>query len=207
MKKTILLSLLLMLSIQILKAQSIFIKSGRNLTNYKFSSSTNESVFLQNEIGQNYEFGYLSEQPEKKRFYYGISLGLEQYNATGGNYSPNNLTWETNYAILKGLGYYKIFTAKRNQIAIKGGLGLATLIHGRQEINGTRYDLLNQDEFKGLFVSPQVGLAYSLSINNTINLHLDYDYANQLSVTNSNSDQKLSFINHSLSLGFSVNIN
>ena len=195
-----------MLGIQGIKAQSIFIKSGRNLTNYKLSGTTNQAVFLQNEIGQSYEFGYLSRQPEKKRFYYGISLGLEQYNATGGNYSPNNLTWETNYANLKGLGYFKILSANRNQIALKGGLGLATLIHGRQEINGTRYDLLKQDEFNGLLVSPQIGLAYSLQINKDINLHLDYDYANQFSVTNS-SDQKLTFINHSLSLGFSVNIN
>lgn len=205
MKRTILLSILLMLSIQVLKAQSVFIKSGRNLTNYKLSGAVNNPVFLQNEIGQNYEFGYLSNQKDNS-FYYGVSLGLEQYNATGGNYSANNLVWETNYANLKGLGYFKVLDNDINQIAIKGGLGLATLIHGRQEINGARYDLLKEAEFKGLFISPQLGLAYSMKINSDINIHLDYDYANQISLTN-RSQQKLKFINYSLSLGFSININ
>lgn len=206
MKRTILLSLVLLLGIQVLKAQSIFIKSGRNLTNYKLSGTTNTPVFLQNEIGQSYEFGYLSKQKDSKRYYYGISLGLEQFNATGGNYSPNNLVWETNYALVKGLGYYEIFEKSNHQLSLKGGLGLATLIHGRQEINGTRYDLLKQQEFNGLFVSPQIGASYRLKINNDISMLLDYDYANQFSVTNS-SEQKLKFINHSLSLGFNVNIN
>jgi hypothetical protein len=206
MKKTIFLSLLLLFSIQIIQAQSIFIKSGRNLTNYKLNGTTNQPVFLQNEIGQSYEIGYQSKQPDAKRFYYGVSLGLEQFNASGGNYSPNNLVWETNYAILKGLGYFRVFEKTGNQIALKGGLGLATLIHGRQDINGTRYDLLKQKEFNGLLLSPQVGLSYRLKVNNDISLLVDYDYANQFSVTNS-TEQKLKFINHSLSLGFNVNIN
>lgn len=205
MKRTILLSFLLMLSIQVLKAQSIFIKSGRNLTNYKFDASTSTGLGLQNEIGKSYEFGYMSDLPEKKRFYYGVSLGLEEFNASA-SYATNQLVWETSYANLKGLAYYTLYKSDRNRIAAKAGLGLATLIHGRQQINGTRYDLLKQDEFKGAFLSTQFGLAYSLVINNQMNLHLDYDYGNQFSITNS-SEQKLSFINHGLSLGFSVNIN
>jgi hypothetical protein len=206
MKRSILLSLVLLLGIQVLKAQSIFIKSGRNLTNYKLKGTTNQPVFLQNEIGQSYEIGYQSKQPDVKPYYYGISLGLEQFNASGGNYSPNNLVWETNYAVLKGLGYFRVFEKSSHQLSLKGGLGLATLIHGRQEINGARYDLLKQKEFNGLFLSPQAGVSYRLKINNDIGILLDYDYANQFSVTNS-SEQKLKFINHSLNLGFNVNIN
>lgn len=206
MKRTILLSFLMILSLQVLNAQSIFIKSGRNLTHYKFANATSESPLLQNEIGQSYEFGYISKKPIDNKFYYGVSLGLEQYNASGGQYSTNALVWETNYANFKGLGYYKIYGNKKNSIAVKGGLGLATLIHGRQQINGARFDLLKQDEFNGLLLSPQIGMSYNFSIDNGISLLLDYDYANQFNLTNSN-DQKLSFINHSLSLGFSVNIN
>jgi hypothetical protein len=206
MKKIILLSFLMILSIQVLQAQSIFIKSGRNLTNYKFGNATSESPFLQNEIGQSYEFGYISNQPSENRFYYGLSLGLEEYNASGGQYSTNALVWETNYANFKGLGYYRLYSNEKSAIAIKGGLGLATLIHGRQQINGARFDLLKQDEFKGLFLSPQLGLSYTFSIDKSISLLLDYDYGRQFSLTNG-TEQKLSFINHSLSLGFSVNIN
>lgn len=195
----------MILSIQVLQAQSIFIKSGRNLTNYKFGNETSESPLLQNEIGQSYEFGYISKKPLENKFYYGVSLGLEQYNASGGQYSTNTLVWETNYANLKGLGYYRIYSSEKSSIAVKGGLGLATLIHGRQQINGARFDLLKQDEFKGLFLSPQIGLSYIFSIDNGISLLLDYDYGHQFSLTNG-TEQKLSFINHSLSLGLSVNI-
>ncbi|QEK52315.1 hypothetical protein FYC62_12150 [Pedobacter aquae] len=205
MKRIILLSLLLLLSMQFLKAQSVFIKSGRNLNNYIFSSSGNEVANLQNEIGQSYEFGYISKIPQKKRFYYGFSLGLEEYNASG-SYASNNLVWETSYANFKGLGYYKLLQIDRNSLAVKGGLGFATLIHGRQQINGGRYDLLKETEFKGLFLNTQLGLSYSFSINNDIHLLADYDYGKQYSLANS-SNQKLSFNNHSLSLGFSININ
>lgn len=205
MKKTILLIFLMMLSIQVLKSQSIFIKSGRNLTNYKFSSSVNETAHLQNEIGKSYEFGYTSNLAAKKRFYYGVSLGLEEYNASG-SYFSNQLVWETSYANLKGLSYFTLYKNDRQRVAVKAGLGLATLIHGRQQINTSRYNLLKENEFKGLFISPQIGLSYNFAINNQMNLLVDYDYANQYSLTNT-SDQKLSFINHSLSIGFSVNIN
>ena len=205
MKKTILLIFLMTLSIQVLKSQSIFIKSGRNLTNYKFSSSVNEAASLQNEIGKSYEFGYISNLSARKRFYYGVSLGLEEYNASG-SYSSNQLVWETSYANLKGLGYYTLYKNDRQHVSAKAGLGLATLIHGRQQINTSRYNLLKENEFKGLFISPQIGLSYNFAINNQMKLLVDYDYANQYSLTNT-SDQKLSFINHSLSIGFSVNIN
>ncbi len=205
MKRIIILSLLLLFSMQFLKAQSVFIKSGRNLNNFKFSSSGNEVANLQNEIGQSYEFGYNSKIPQKKRFYYGFSLGLEEYNASG-SYASTNLVWETSYANLKGLGYYKLIKIDRNLLAVKGGLGFATLIHGRQQIDGARYDLLKEKEFKGVFLNTQLGLAYSFSISNDIHLLADYDYGKQYSLANS-SNQKLSFNNHSLSLGFSININ
>ena len=209
MKKPFLLSFLIgfmvMLCIHQSKAQSISIKTGRNLTNYKFGNSNNELPGLQNEIGQTYEFGYISKRANDKRFYYGFSAGLEEYNASG-SISTINLVWETTYANVKGLGYYKLFYNDKHGVALKGGLGLATLIHGRQQINGTRFDLLNQDEFKGLFISPQIGLSYNMFINKDISLRLDYDYGRQFSLSNNNSTQRLQFINHSLSLGFSVNI-
>lgn len=197
--------LLLMLGIQVSRAQSIFIKSGRNLTNYKFSNSANESPNLQSEVGQSYELGYMSGQPNNSRLYFALSAGLDQYNASG-NYATTNLVWETNYANLKGSGYLTIFDNGRSGLSVKAGLGLATLVHGRQQINGTRYDLLKQDEFKGLFISPQVGLSYSFSINSEMDIHLDYDYGRQYSLTNGNG-QKLSFIDHGISVGLSMNIN
>lgn len=205
MKRTILLSFLLLVSLQYIEAQTVFIKSGRNLNNYKFSSSGNEVANLQNEIGQSYEFGYIGKIPEKKRFYYGYSIGLEEYNASG-SYASNNLVWETSYANFKGLGYYRLLKIERHLLSIKGGLGLATLIHGRQQINGGRYDLLKEKEFKGLFLNTQLGLSYSFSINNNIQVLADYDYGKQYRLANNNG-QKLSFNNHSLSLGFSIDIN
>jgi len=207
MKKTFLLSFLtgtmVMLCIHQSKAQSIFIKTGRNLTNYTFGSTS--LVQLQDEIGQTYEFGYTSKQTTDKRFYYGFSAGIDDYNASG-SIAGTNLSWETTYANVKGLGYLQLLNNDKNGVALKGGLGLATLIHGRQQIDGVRYNLSRQDEFKGMFICPQIGLSYNLSLNKDVSLRLDYDYARQLSM-GKNPNPKLQFNNHSLRLGFSVDLN
>lgn len=207
MRKIILSSIgiifLMTLCIQQIKAQSIFIKTGRNLTNYTFNSTSLAN--LQNEIGQTLELGYTGYRPNNKRFYYGLSAGIEEYNASG-IILGSNLVWETTYANVKGLAYYELLHNEKNGIAIKSGLGLATMMHGRQQIDGKRYDLLKQDEFKGVFISPQIGLSYHMTINRMVSLCLDYDYAHQFSLTNT-TDQKLQFINHSLSVGFSIDLN
>lgn len=205
MKKTLFLSCLLMIVIQTIQAQSIFINSGRNLTNYEFEDPTNAIVNLQNEIGQNYEVGFMSGKKEKKRYFYSVSAGVNEYNASGGSYSNNRLVWNTSYITLKGQGYYSLYTHDRHLFAAKAGLSLETLVHGRQQVNANSYDLLKQGNFNGLFVSPQFGVFYNFEISNNMNLHVNYDYAQHYS-TKSN-ETKLSIINHSLSVGFSVNIN
>ena len=196
---------MLMISIQLLKAQSIFIKSGRNLTHYIFGNNLNEIPKLQNGIGQTLEFGYTSKQTADKRLYYGFSAGLEEYNASG-SIATINLVWETTYANFKGLGYYTLFYNDKHGVALKGSLGLATLIHGRQQINDTRFTLSKEDEFKVVFINSQIGLSYNMVINKDVSFRLDYDYGQQFNLSDISKTQKLRFVNHSLSLGFSVNI-
>lgn len=204
MKYIVLLFFLFLIREQDLKAQSIFFKTGGNLTKYVFDNYSNAVTNLQSETGKNYGLGFMSKQANKQVFYYTLSAGLEEYNASGF-YANNNLVWETLYVNLKGLGYISLFNNSKNQISLKQGLGLATLVHGRQQINEVRSDLLKENEFKGLFIDLQAGLSYNLTIIKDICFSVDYDYGHQYNLSNK-SEQKLSFINHSLSFGFGINI-
>lgn len=194
-----------MLGVKVINAQSIAIKYGKNLTKYKFGNGgDSEPINLQNKIGQNYEFNFTSYQDINSKYYYGFSAGVEERNANG-SYLNTNLNYETTYANFKVLGYSILFRDNQSQLSLKGGLGLSTLIYGRQQINGVGYNLIKDAEFNGFFIGPQIGLSYDMAINRDISLRLDYDYAHQFSLTNT-TRQKLQFTNHCLSLGLSINI-
>ena len=51
------------------------------------------------------------------------------------------------------------------------GVNVSHIIDGQQKINGETFDLISNDEFKGLFVQPIIGLDAKYYITNTIQLH------------------------------------
>jgi hypothetical protein len=203
MKKSLLIGLFLSI-ISSLQAQEIFFHSGKNLTAYDFKEYTNTTVDLQNGIGFNYELGFFSANKNDQALFFSVSAVINEYNATGST-SGAAMEWKTNYLGAKGAFYYTALRSSYNSLAIKVGLGAESIVYGRQKINFDQMNLIAQKEFSGIFAGPGVGLLYSYKINNDFGLQLAYNYDMHFSLTNK-TQEKLSFNNHSLNVGFSVKI-
>ncbi len=203
MKKSLLIGLLLY-SISTLQAQELFFHSGKNLTTYDFKDNINTIVKLQKGIGYNYEVGFFSASKKNKPLFYSVSGVINEYNATGST-TGAAMEWKTNYLGVKGAFYYKVLNGKAHNLALKVGFGAETIVYGRQKINFEQMNLVAQKEFSGIFAGPGVGLLYGYKINNDFALQLAYNFDKHFSLKNQ-SQEKLNFNNHSLNVGFSVNI-
>jgi hypothetical protein len=203
MKKLVLLSLIIA-SIQNLQSQEIYFYSGKNYTKYDFKDNTGtSSPSLQTGSGNFYEIGYAMLLGNEK-ISYALGLNLNEYNALGDSVF-NSYSWNTQYLGLKNSLSYSLFGRNSFDVALSGGLTLATLIYGKQEINGTYLDLMKQKEFSGLIVQPFVGLQTRYNISNDGYLSFGYNFSKSFNVSNSTSE-KLSFNNSQLQFGIHFNM-
>ena len=135
---------------------------------------------------------------------YAIGLSLNEYNALGGN-TVNSYSWNTQYLGVKNSVSYSLFDRNSFDISLSGGLTLATLIYGKQEINGTFLDLMSQKEFSGLIVQPFLGFQTKYNILQDGYLSFGYNFSKSFNVTN-NTNEKLSFNNSQLQFGIHFNM-
>jgi len=190
-------------------AQEVYIYTGKNFTNYDYKNASGASnPNLQAGVGTFYEIGYATPL-RKGNITYAIGLSLNEYNAMGGS-AANSYSWNTQYLGIQNELSYSFFNSdgsNRNDfdIIVKGGLGLATLIYGKQEINGNFLDLSSQKEFSGLLVQPVVGLQVRYSVMENGYLSLGYNFSKSFNPTN-NTNEKLSFNTHQLQFGIEFNI-
>ncbi|WP_396168718.1 outer membrane beta-barrel protein [Flavobacterium sp.] len=181
------------------QAQEVYFSTGKNFTTYNFkNSSGNTNSNLKNGTGNFYEVGYI--QPfENEKFSYSLGLALNEYNNTGGN-SANSYSWETQYLGLQGGLMYSIVDRGNFDILPKLGLNMATIVSGKQSINGTYYDLTDEKEFSGLLVTPSIGVQIKYNLSSDGFISLGYNYCFGLNPTNA-TDQKLSFSTNQLQFG------
>ena len=202
MKKYLLLALLLV-NLHTLQAQEIFLHSGKNLTTYDYKDSNHPIVNLQNGIGFNYEAGFFSAGKSYNPVFFSLSGTINVYNATGYT-TGAAMEWKTNYVGVKGALYFNVIKSNYNNLALKVGLGTESIVFGRQKINFDQMDLVSQKEFAGIFAGPGVGLLYSYSINDDFGIQLVYNYDKHFSINQ--RQENLNFKNHSLNIGFSIQI-
>jgi hypothetical protein len=130
---------------------------------------------------------------------YAIGLGLNEYNAIGGN-AVSSYSWNTQYLGVQNT-FSIAFVKKRGfEASANGGLGISTLIYGKQNLNGQFLDLSSQKEFSGLWIAPKLGLTASYNVDNDIYLSIGYSYSKSFNVSNS-TDEKLSFNNNQIQFG------
>lgn len=204
MRKNYLLIAFLFLSFQLFSQEAYFL-AGSNFTKYVFKSSDGGLTSkLQNGTGSTYEMGYATPIIIKG-VYLNIGLTLNDYNTVSGTQSES-YTWNTKYiGIQNGLSYnYSI--SEDFELSVKGGLGLSSIIYGKQNINGTIHDLVGQDEFSGVFISPFIGAQTRFKLNEIGYLSLGYAYTASLNPFNS-SKEKLSFTTNQILFGIHFNIN
>lgn len=203
MKKLVLLTLIIG-SFQNIQSQEIYFYSGKNYTKYDFKDNTGtSSPSLQTGSGNFYEIGYAMPLGNEK-ISYAFGLNLNDYNALGSS-TFNSYSWNTQYLGLKNSLSYSLLKNNGFVLALSGGLNLATLIYGKQEINGTYLDLMKQKEFSGLIVQPFVGFQTRYNILKDGYLSLGYSFSKSFNVSNS-TNEKLSFNNSQLQFGIHFNM-
>jgi hypothetical protein len=186
------------MSYQSIQSQEIYFKTGKNFTQYDYKSDTSSSPSLQAGSGNFYEIGYVMNL-NNEMLKYAIGLSLNEYNAIGGN-AVSSYSWNTQYLGVENT-FSIAFVKKRGfEASANGGLGISSLIYGKQNINGEYLDLSSQKEFSGIWVAPKLGLTASYNVDNDIYLSLGYAYSKSFSLSNS-TDEKLSFNNSQIQFG------
>jgi hypothetical protein len=196
--------------------QEAYFSTGRNFTTYDYTNSQGESNDnVKSSSGAFYELGLSFDVADKLQIATGITLN--EFNATGGNY-VNNYSWNTNYLGIKGLAKYAMFSSSGSKIGGNSyttgdyafyfnlGVNVSHIIDGKQKINGETFDLISNDEFKGLFVQPIIGLDAKYYITNNIAFGLGYNYSKSYVITNS-TPQKLNFNNSQLQFNLLMSLN
>ena len=189
---------LIVLSLQHMQSQEIYLQTGKNFTKYDYKSNNGSSPSLQAGSGNFYEIGYVITLNNEK-LKYAIGMSLNEYNALGGS-TVNSYSWNTQYLGVQNT-FSIAFVKKRGfEASANGGLGISTLIYGKQNINGQYLDLASQKEFSGLWIAPKLGLTASYNVDNDIYLSLGYAYSKSFNVSNS-TEEKLSFNNNQIQFG------
>ena len=205
MKKRILFSLILFMFISA-QSQELFLSTGRNFTTYDYKNDDGETnPNIKGSSASFYELGYVFSINEKVAL--AASLTLNGFDATGGDY-VNNYSWSTNYLGAQGVFKYAIFQGSRSNFGlfINAGFNLSHIINGNQKINGQTYNLTSNEEFKGVFIKPLVGIDTRYFITNEIAFGLGYNISKSFGVFN-NSPQKLNFNNQQIQFNLFVSIN
>ncbi len=203
--KKLLLILIAFFAITFSFGQEMYFQSGTNFNSYDFKSAAGPlSVPLQEKTGTTYEFGY--KMPfRSSKFFYSIGLSLNEYNAISGSVA-SNYTWNTTYIGLQNTFSRSIIKSKKVHLDGTIGLGLSTIIYGKQQINNLVVDIKKADEFSGIFLTPTVGIQTKYKIKDIGFLSLGYTISKAVNPFNT-SQNKLSFNTKQLLFGIHFNVN
>lgn len=193
-------------------SQEFFFKVGRNFTDYNYKNSLGKSISgLEGDSGLNYEFGiefYLDEADSslESKFSYSAGLCLNQFNAKGGNVN-STYVWNTNYIGIQNMAYLSLLNSSDRfySLKLKAGFNTSTILSGQQYINNVVYDLKKYQEFKGIFLQPEIGMDFRLELNRELGINIGYLFSKAFNVSNKSSE-KLGFTNNQLQLGLQYTI-
>ena len=187
-----------------INAQRIFLSFGENQTKYDYETSAGQSLAnLKRGSGNYYELGYEHIIKLKKSMLIStIGLSLNQFNSSGGD-EANYYLWNTRYIGLQNSISYSFINKKTFKILATGGLNILTMLSGEQQLNNSFYDLTDQDNFKGLFIQPSLGVDFHYNIQNILELSLKYNLSKAMNVSSS-GDEKLSFNNNQIAFGIHI---
>jgi opacity protein-like surface antigen len=196
---------LIVLALNFSSAQEVYLNVGRNFTTYDYTNSQGDSnPNVESSSGVSYEVGYIFPMGDK----FGIAAGLtlDQFNATGGN-MVNNYSWDTNYLGLQGMAKYKVLEGGRSPISLNlnAGINFNHIVGGEQKINGQTFKLTDEDEFKGLFIKPILGLDAQYFLLDNIAIGIGYHYSKNFGL--SSGEQDLNFNNSQLQFGILMSLN
>lgn len=203
------LSFIIILFMTVSKAysQAYYFNFGQNFTKYDYKNSLGQrNSNIKSDNGFMVDFGYQWNLSSNPKWQYKAGLSFQQFNAVGQSASFD-YSWTTNYLGIQNSLSYDVYTSNDEEMSIKINSGFtgSTIIKGEQMIDNTRYNLTKQEEFKGLFLQPHLGLENEFLINESIKLGLGYRFSKAFRI-NSDSKESLNFINNSIYINFKYSI-
>lgn len=197
MNKLILISMF-MLSTSVF-SQSVFFATGKNYTDFDFKTSQDVEVEeFSNGTGNFYEVGYTTPINKKNTFRYSISINLNEYNSYGGDLATS-YAWDTDYLGLNNsIELDVIKFGRKLKVSANGGFTAQTLINGQQRINGKTYDLMDSEDFNGLFANVGFGGSINYMISSKMGVAVGYNFTQAFAMTKTESSQLLNFMNQQL---------
>jgi len=195
-----------------LKAQELYMSSGKNSTSFNFESTngTSEKLDFRKGLGSNLEIGYKSAF-KNGRFIYAIGLSYNEFNAEASHFATN-YSWKTKYIgvinkmsyNLSGINSACYFGLDINAF-VNIGFNTAKLISGSQFINNFYYDLTTQEEFSGILLQPFIGFSAQYIVTRNFKLSLGYNFSKTFNLLNK-ATEKTSFHTSQFQLGFQVSL-
>lgn len=191
---------------------SFTIKSGINITKFEYKSpmgSNADAKNIQSDNGNWYFLGYttpvLDSGKNKNNLKYEVGVSLGDYNSVLGIKS-SYYNWKTLYAEVGNSLLFSIINTKKISVSPKVGFNVATLLQGKEEINGVVYDLKQADGFRGLTLQSVLGIQTTLFASNITSVSAGYDYVYSLNFTNHNLEN-LSLNTNRIWFGLNFKIN
>lgn len=183
-----------------LKAQELFGAIGQNFTFYDYTNANGEKLDgLMSGSGACFEGGASVYFSKHSKFLYQGSLTFNKFNASA---YVNELlySWKTNYLGIQNVVIYKAFESKTSfALRLKGGVNVSHIIGGKQDSYGNLYKLSNNDEFKGLFIQPLVGLDLAYHLSEHVYVSATYSFSKAFSTKS--TPETLHFTNHQIQIG------
>lgn len=175
----------------LIRAQTIYLKTGKNYTNYRFENLNGSSTNLFfSDSGNSYAIGITTPFPNKKfnrkgktsPIIYDLGLTLNSYNSMLGIQGVS-FSWNTDFISLTNSFSYKFFISKHFNFDLKAGIGVGGLIHGRESANGVLYDLKRAEDFKGFLFSGSYGIQFCFNATDNIGVSLGFEKLQSLNTS------------------------
>ena len=187
---------------------SIFIRTGKNVSNYlytnKFGSTSSN---LSSEFGNSYSVGYsklLKYKLNKFPIVYNSEFSFDEFNASV--YDKNlSVHWKTLYAGFDNSLLLQVLNSKKIKLDLKLGSTISKMIHGKQELGGEIFDLNKTNSFKGIFIGGVAGLQVKYFASDFGGFSLSYDYIHIFNPT-LNGSEKISISTNSICIGVILNL-
>ena len=179
----------------LLGAQTVYIKNGKNFTDFKFvQSDGTQSPGFQQGVGDAFDLGIQYVLLKKGSHLFGeVGVILNEYNALVGM-KANYINWKTYYVGIQNSIVYSFLNRNNYFMGIRLGANANKILYGKEEIDGIIYDLRKENDFKRFLFQYVVGLDVKYNVTNQISIGLGFSLVNSSNM--SNSDSTKFFINN-----------
>lgn len=195
--------IILFLTVTAANAQGYYFNFGQNYTKYDYKNSLGQrNSNLKSDKGVMVDFGYQWVISDNEKWHYRAGLSFQQFNAKGQN-DTFNYSWVANYLGIQNALSYDVFTSSDEDFVINlnSGFTVSKILKGEQLINNSSYDLTKENEFKGLFLQPHLGIENEIKINDFAALGVGYRFSKAIR-TSKPEAESLNFINNSFYINF-----